>query len=46
MADENRDFYKILGIPRSAKEKEVKKAFKRQSLKFHPDKNKDDPNAM
>ena len=27
-ADQNRDFYKILGIKRSAKEAEIKKAFK------------------
>lgn len=34
-----RDFYKILGVPRSAKEREIKKAFKKLSMKFHPDKN-------
>ena len=45
-ADDNRDFYKILGIKRSAKEKEIKKAFKRMSLKTHPDKNPGDENAL
>ena len=43
---QDRDFYKILGIPRSANDKEIKKAFKRQSLKYHPDKNKGDDSAL
>jgi len=46
IADDNRDFYKILDVKRSATEKEIKKAFKAMSLKFHPDKNKDDDNAL
>lgn len=41
-----RDFYKILGVPRSANEKQIKKAFKQQSLKFHPDKNPNDDEAL
>ena len=35
------DYYKILGIPRNADQKAIKKAFKRLSLKYHPDKNRD-----
>jgi len=35
-----------LHVKRSATEREIKKAFKAMSLKFHPDKNKDDDNAL
>ena len=34
------DFYKLLEISREAKDQEIKKAFRRMSLKYHPDKNK------
>jgi DnaJ family protein C protein 7 len=32
-----KDFYKILGVTQSSTEAEIKKAYKRQALKFHPD---------
>jgi len=32
-----------MGIKRDASEAEIKKAFKKLAIKFHPDKNQDDP---
>ena len=37
------DYYKLLGLKRSASEAEIKKAFKKLAIKHHPDKNLDDP---
>lgn len=40
-----KDYYKTLGVTKSATDAEIKKAYRRKAAKFHPDVNKDDPNA-
>ena len=41
----DRDFYKILEIKKNAKDNEIKKAYRKLTLQYHPDKNQGDEAA-